>query len=376
MSDVKTSFSHSVVNIIDGNIPPLDSSQPEERRVTVYNNMIFSQGPDKQESFEKIGGAEAWHVIMSKEVQGTRLINDLDLEGVHTMGTVVVEYKGRRFVVQTLIPGFLTRITTPPVIHGYVDETQQIVTDEQMVPLFDSVGQKLHLARHVIKDAEGNEHTFRTSVETKGMRGCDARNYILDLYRLQPVDILFLEGVEKDGVGVGYPHKLCLVRQEVVEQYYMNKLRQHVAEKRNEVGLGWMAPTQVVCQVTLVVFRNPQRIEALKKEKGTDGPAKANGKHDHSHDHANGEHSHDHDHDEQEEFEITPEEEEEWINSLEVEFNPDAFNPSHETGANEEERVKDEGKVRELATFLHNVVIPSFVSLIFGRAYALGTHTC
>lgn len=232
---------NSVVNIVEGNIPPLDPTMPEDRRVTIHNNMIFSQGPDSKESFEKIGGPEAWHVIMAKEVQGTKLINDLDVDGLHTMATAVVEYKGRRFVAQTLVPGFLTRMAAAPVIHGIVEEEKRIAWDEQMATIFDEVGKKLHLAQHLVKGTEGKDHVFRTSAETKGIKGCDGRSYILDLYRLQPVDIRFLEEADKDASNP-YPHRLCLVRPEVVEQYWISKLRQHIVDKRAEVSIARSTP--------------------------------------------------------------------------------------------------------------------------------------
>ena len=58
-------------------------------------------------------------------------------------------------------------------------------------------------------------------------------------------------------------------------------------------------------------------------------------------------------------------EDEDWLQSLDAYFNPDAFNPSHTTGSDDTERLADELKVRELGTFLHNIVIPAFVSFIF-----------
>ncbi|KAI9027878.1 clustered mitochondria-domain-containing protein [Hyaloraphidium curvatum] len=321
MTDFTEAAAKSVVNIVEGNILPLDPSMPEDRRVTVHNSMIFSQGPDNKDTFDKIGGAEAWHVIMSKEVQGTKVINDLDVKDLFTMGTAVVEYKGRRFVAQTLIPGFLTKEKVPPVVHGYIDEEKRVVTDEQMASLFDEVGRRLHLAKHVVVDAEGKEHDFRTSVETKGIRGSDSRNYILDLYRLQPVDVLFLEAVEKEESTNPYPHKLCLIRHEVTEQYYFNQARKQLAERRKE----------------------------REKAGEANGEPKANGTKE------NKQITED-----ENVIDIGGEEDEEFLASFEVNFDPDAFNPQHVSGRDEEERGEAEEKLRELSSFLHNQIIPEF----------------
>lgn len=59
-------------------------------------------------------------------------------------------------------------------------------------------------------------------------------------------------------------------------------------------------------------------------------------------------------------LEITPEEEEEWMNSFEIYFNPDVFNPNVEQNLSEEQRVADEAQVRELSAYLHERIIPEF----------------
>ena len=64
--------------------------------------------------------------------------------------------------------------------------------------------------------------------------GADGRRYLLDLYRVTPVDIVFQEEVEKEAETNPYPHKMTLLRPELVDYYYEHKLREYL--KIEKVG--------------------------------------------------------------------------------------------------------------------------------------------
>jgi protein TIF31 len=73
-------------------------------------------------------------------------------------------------------------------------------------------------------------------LETKGLLGADGRRYILDLYRLNPVDIEFqekeaTEQPDGDNKLPAYPHKMTLLRPELMAIYWEQKLREWVKEK-------------------------------------------------------------------------------------------------------------------------------------------------
>jgi len=64
--------------------------------------------------------------------------------------------------------------------------------------------------------------------------GDDGRRYLFDLYRLNPIDIEFLENECEDKEGNNlprYPHKLTLFRPELVESYWDHKSRLWLQEK-------------------------------------------------------------------------------------------------------------------------------------------------
>lgn len=58
------------------------------------------------------------------------------------------------------------------------------------------------------------EHTLCGSIEVKGIRGSDRRNYILDLMRLSPRDVNYSDSLN---------HQCCTLRQELINNYALSK---------------------------------------------------------------------------------------------------------------------------------------------------------
>lgn len=71
----------------------------------IWNNMFFSLGFDVKEHYKDFGGDAAAHAAPTNDLQGVRAINTIDLDGLHTLGTVVVDYRGMRVTAQTIVPG-------------------------------------------------------------------------------------------------------------------------------------------------------------------------------------------------------------------------------------------------------------------------------
>lgn len=71
----------------------------------IWNNMFFSLGFDVKEHYKDYGGDAAAHAAPANDLQGVRAINTIDLDGLHTLGTVVVDYRGMRVTAQTIVPG-------------------------------------------------------------------------------------------------------------------------------------------------------------------------------------------------------------------------------------------------------------------------------
>ncbi|CAI2187484.1 5112_t:CDS:10, partial [Funneliformis geosporum] len=230
------------IAVINGNVIPFNPRDPEEEHMYVYNNIFFSKAFDTRGTFAKLGGNDAAHVATGKDMEGIRTVNTTDIEGLYTLGCVVVDYKGIRIVAQTIVPGIFRRQDDSSIVYGYFDngrDEPKLCSDPEFHEIVGKAAKALHLAEHSVSDPKGNTVKLYTSLETKGLMGDDGRRYLFDLYRLNPIDIEFLEKEcedkdKEDTKGSNlprYPHKLTLLRPELVESFWDHKLRLWLQEK-------------------------------------------------------------------------------------------------------------------------------------------------
>ena len=104
---------------------------------------------------------------------------------------------------------------------------------ESFVKPFSELSKATRVKRHAVWDKEGKKHELEASVETKGLLGTDGRKYVLDLYRLTPLDITWLEQYrdEYKDEETKYPHRMAVLRPELVESYRIVKLREYIARE-------------------------------------------------------------------------------------------------------------------------------------------------
>lgn len=69
----------------------------------------------------------------------------LESKGLHTLGTVLVDYCGYRVVCQTIIPGLLQREHDSAVVYGSIDTGKNINTDGRFVELVREGGRGTNL---------------------------------------------------------------------------------------------------------------------------------------------------------------------------------------------------------------------------------------
>lgn len=70
-------------------------------------------------------------LFQSNDLQGVKAYNNVDLEGLYTLGTVVVDYRGYRITAQSIIPGILEREQEESVIYGSIDFGKTVVSCEK-----------------------------------------------------------------------------------------------------------------------------------------------------------------------------------------------------------------------------------------------------
>ncbi|KAI9249451.1 clustered mitochondria-domain-containing protein [Phascolomyces articulosus] len=331
INKVQSEFTEAAVRgavaVVNGSVVPLNPLEPEESHMYVYNNIFFSKGNDGRGTFEALGADEAAHVATGKDLEGVKIFNSVDASGLYTLGSVIVDYKGVRVVAQSIVPGIFRRQDENSIVYGSVDNGAQISADEKLHEVIgNEVAKSLHLGEHALLDSGDEKVKLFTSLETKGLLGADGRRYLLDLYRLNPVDIEFQEKecVDKDNVPA-YPHKMTLLRPELMGLYWEHRFREWVKVKTEEI-------------------KKERQLANGGKEKKEEKEEKPK---------AEGEESEEQKPEEEEDIKID-------VSEFKLTFNPDVFT-SAKLGDDAEAIKEQEQAVREASQFLSNDIIPSLV---------------
>lgn len=231
-ADYNDAAARGAMLIARGEVAPLNPTEDRDAQIFVYNNIFFSFGADGVQTFASEGGDEAARVAVGKDVTGVRAVNQLDIPDLYTPGTIVVDYLGKRIVGQSIVPGIFKQREPgePQIDYGGVEGRDIVTENEAFVPVFGRLSKALHVKRHAVWDKECKRHDLEGSIETKGLLGTDGRKYVLDLYRVAPLDVAWADEVaSSDAPGYGeYPHRMAILRLELIEAYRRMKLQEYV----------------------------------------------------------------------------------------------------------------------------------------------------
>ena len=237
-ADYNDAATRGAMLVARGEIAPLNPTEAKDAQIFVYNNIFYSFGADGVGTFGTEGGDEAARVAVGKDVLGVRAVNLLDIPNLFTSGTVVVDYLGKRIVGQSIVPGIFKQRDPGEhqIDYGAVEGKEIVADDKSFVPLFEQLSKALRVKKHPVWDKDNVRHELEGSVETKGLIGTDGRRYALDLYRLTPLDVAWIEAHWSEPAKEGetkssekdYPHRMATLRPELVESYGRLKLREYV----------------------------------------------------------------------------------------------------------------------------------------------------
>ena len=87
----------------DGNVMAINPGEDPKMQMFIWNNIFFSLGFDVRDHYKDLGGDAAAFVAPRNDLQGVKVYNAVDLEGLYTLGTVVVDYRGYRYVAPQII---------------------------------------------------------------------------------------------------------------------------------------------------------------------------------------------------------------------------------------------------------------------------------
>ncbi|KAE8390508.1 clustered mitochondria-domain-containing protein [Aspergillus alliaceus] len=320
-ADYNEAAARGAVLVAKGEVAPLNPTEGRDAQIFVYNNIFYSFGADGVGTFASEGGDEAARVAVGKDVVGIKAVNQLDINGLFTPGTVVVDYLGKRIVGQSIVPGIFKQREPGEhqIDYGGVEGKDVVATHPDFVPVFEKLSKALRIKKHAVWDKDGKRHDLEGSVETKGLLGTDGRKYVLDLYRVAPLDVTWQE---EEGSDV-YPHRMSVLRLELVESYWRHKMSQYVkaeVERR----------------------RSAKAEEAASKEKSEDAESKEQGS--------------------EEKSEEAADQERVDISGFSLALNPDVCSGQiPQTDEEKEQWAQDEKEVRETCDFLRSKVMPELI---------------
>ncbi|XP_078278905.1 clustered mitochondria protein homolog isoform X1 [Rhinoraja longicauda] len=226
-SDFAAAATRGAMAVIDGNVMAINPGEETKMQMFIWNNIFFSLGFDVRDHYKDLGGDNAAYVAPTNDLNGVRAYNAVDVEGLYTLGTVVVDYRGYRVTAQSIIPGILEREQEQSVIYGSIDFGKTVVSHPKYMELLEKTARPLKIQKHKVLNENSEEVELCSSVECKGIIGNDSRHYILDLLRTFPPDLNFLpvEGEElpEECTNMGFPkehrHRLSCLRQELIEAF-------------------------------------------------------------------------------------------------------------------------------------------------------------
>ncbi|XP_075070594.1 clustered mitochondria protein homolog [Mixophyes fleayi] len=233
-SDFVGASTRGTMAVIDGNVMAINPGEETKMQMFIWNNIFFSFGFDVRDHYKDLGGDHAAHVAATHDLKGVQAYSDLDIEKLHVLGTVVLDYRGYRVTAQSIIPGILDRKEDQSVIYGSIDFGKTVSSNVEYLTLLQKACKPLRIMRHAVLNEKDEEVLLCSSVECKGIVGNDGRHYILDLLRTFPPDVNFLPLKEEDTLkqcqDLGFPkpyrHRLCSLRPELIDGFVQYKYAQ------------------------------------------------------------------------------------------------------------------------------------------------------
>nr|XP_020491286.1 clustered mitochondria protein homolog [Labrus bergylta]XP_020491287.1 clustered mitochondria protein homolog [Labrus bergylta] len=253
--DFVAAATQGAVAVIDGDVMPLNPGEPPHMQMFIWNNLFFSLGFDISDHYLPLGGNTAAHASAICDLRGAQAYTALDIEGLHTLGTAVVDYRGIRVIAQTIVPGILEKNQEQTVVYGSNDYGKTVFTHSRFLDLLDKTCKPLRIQRHQVLDHNNSPVELCSGIETKGIMGNDGRAYILDLLRTFPPDLNFQLSEMKDRREVpkvcqsfGYPqrhhHSLASLRPELIEAFVQHRYELHGEMMSKELTGGDKATEQ------------------------------------------------------------------------------------------------------------------------------------
>ncbi|KAK8805356.1 hypothetical protein WA158_002012 [Blastocystis sp. Blastoise] len=242
-----------VLAIVDEGVAPINDVYGDSP-CYILNGVFYSTVLDTPSA--PINRASA-----NDEIASVRSLNQFNVNGLNTLLTCVVDYKGYRFLAQGLIPGLLQKTAHKMIMYGTLDDGKTIYNDKVVLKAVEELSKDFYWKQGTVypqgpegeeeKEGEQGENglypspaassdkhvdvkesiSFAGPVDGRIVKGCDDRLYIMDFLRAQPIDILWKQDCIKERGVDGYGTSRVL-RRELLQHW---NLRRAVVEKQIEM---------------------------------------------------------------------------------------------------------------------------------------------
>lgn len=145
-SDFAAAATRGAMAVIDGNVMAINPGEETRMQMFIWNNIFFSLGFDVRDHYRELGGDAAAHAAPTNDLNGVRAYGAVDVEGLYTLGTVVVDYRGYRVTAQSIIPGILEREQEQGVIYGSIDFGKTVCSHKKYLELLDKTSRPLKVS--------------------------------------------------------------------------------------------------------------------------------------------------------------------------------------------------------------------------------------
>ncbi|KAL2326480.1 hypothetical protein Fmac_025538 [Flemingia macrophylla] len=281
-SDFVDAAISGAVGVINGCIPPINSTDPEHLYMFLHNNIFFSvavdtdlqklskkstdvksktwstgtphsssdkssdvQVPnggdhDGSSSEDSINGIEvvqdihpesgqaesdmATYASVNNDLNGTKAYLEADVPGLYNLAVAIIDYRGHRVLAQSVLPGILQGDSLDTLVYGSLDNGKKIVWNEDFHSKVLEAAKRLHLKEHSVIDGSGNISKLAVAVDSKGIIGSDKRHYLLDLLRVTP----------RDANYTGPGSQNCILRSELINVFCQNFMKEKKSKDAKE----------------------------------------------------------------------------------------------------------------------------------------------
>ena len=363
--------------VTQGQVMPMNPNEGTRTQVFLHNNIFISRaldvGPD---TFRLTKGDAAAKKSVSREIQCIKTLQRMEGSDLCTLGTVLIDYRGSRFMCQSVLPGILSGDKCHKVLLGSVDTELPLNWDKDVhETLSTKLGDPLNLCSGKIyrsplteerkeecrkmkkinpldlnhpsepadkKEEEVDGNTLIDTcvpIESKVIQGSDQRKYILDFSRMTPRDANWVSE-SKGGTG----------RWESVQKSNGSSRFVPTSVDDEEWTTHFLRPELISRWIRHEFAKTLEAKRAAAEKKKTEGDKAAEGEKEEKKD---------------EVIHLTEEEQKEVTEKLRLNLN--VFFPDIRTG-DEEAKKENESRAREAASFLWDEVLPRITKSIRDRA--------